>query len=114
MESAVLLAFLAAPALAAVPPPIANGTYHCHTGSGQFILALGDAVIAGNRYVVTWPQGHQTSGTYAVTPLGYSWSGDFGAVKHEQLADSEPDPGGFIVRYALGHTSPVSITCRRA
>ena len=111
---AALLA--AAPLAAAAPPSIPNGTYRCHTGSGQLTLALGDVAIAGPRYVLTDPNRRQTGGTYTITPLGYRWSGDFGAVRHDQLADSGPDPvgGGFIVRYALGHTSPVSIVCRRA
>lgn len=107
------LAFVAQPAHAAPPAPIPDGTYHCHTGTGQLMLALGDVTIAGHRYMLTDPDKRQTSGTYATGPLGYTWSGDFGAVKHAEITDSEPDPGGFVVRYALGHTSPVSIVCRR-
>ena len=110
----LLSVLLAAPlCLAASPAPIPNGLYHCRTGGGQLVLAFGDVTITSDRYVLVDPDRRRTSGTYAVGPLGYRWSGDFGVVKHQELADSTADPGGFTVRYALGHTSPVSITCRR-
>ena len=109
----LLVMSLTAAAQALRLPVIPNGTYRCTTGDGPLKLSLGEAVIAGNRYTVTDRQHHVTGGTYGSNRTGYSWSGDFGAVKHAELADSSPAPGGFDVRYALGRTSPVSIACRR-
>lgn len=78
------------------------------------MLTLGRMQVTGDRYVFTAPSGPATSGTYAITPTGYRWTGDIGAITNAQIVESGPDgtAGEFWFKYRARPTSlPTSVSC---
>ena len=109
------LATLATGAQAAPPKPgtiIPNGTYHCEAGSSRMMLTLGDMQISSIHYTFKAPTGAATSGTYALAPDGYRWSGDIGEIKNDMIVESGPDatPGDFWSSYRARPTSLPTMT----
>ena len=114
----ILLLFAAAMAAsvqAAKPgTPIPAGTYQCMAGSSRMMLTLGRMQITGEKFVFTAPSGPATSGSYAITPQGYRWTGDIGAITNDQIVESGPDatPGQFWFSYRARPTSsPTTTSC---
>ena len=113
---ALAAAALALPAVAKPGTPIPNGSYHCIAGSSRMMLGLGDMKVSGMRYSFKAIGGPSTSGSYALTPVGYKWTGDIGAITNAQIVESGPDatPGDFWFKYKARPTSsPTTAACQK-
>lgn len=110
---------LATPGVAGTSPggPIPPGTYNCIAGFGTGMLTLGRMTITGTGYRFQPPTGRGSAGTYSITPGGYVWSGDIGALRHAWLRESRrdgmvADAFWFTFRYPNG-SADESVSCRR-
>ncbi|CAN5436430.1 hypothetical protein BH11PSE7_BH11PSE7_21820 [soil metagenome] len=116
-----LLGLLMATGLCAAAPakpgiPIPAGTYHCIAGSSRMMLTLGDMKVSGTHYSFKAQGGPSTSGSYALMPKGYKWTGDIGAITNGQIVESGPDatPGDFWFSFKARPTSlPTTVACQR-
>ncbi len=80
------------------------------------MLTLGAMKVSGMRYTFDAIGAPATSGSYELTPVGYKWLGDIGAITNAQIVDSGPDatPGDFWFKYKARPTSsPTTAACQK-